>query len=161
MGEEGTCFHLVPIRILKYENTESCLCVFPSSVHCAVKGSYPYIEQNLWNQQFQISHNHTLACPHLPPPLIFLHNQRFQVYFGTRRKWKNFMLEEKFGRQTKCIRGSSERYTLKCANSITWRSDGNSIAYNKQKLKLEQLITSPAWHQFDHIMTGVSKGFSF
>lgn len=28
------------------------------------------------------------------------------------------MLEEKFGRQTKCIRGGSERYTLKCANGI-------------------------------------------
>ena len=39
--------------------------------------------------------------------------------------------------------------------------DSNSTGYNKQKLKLEQLITPPAWHQFDHIMTGVSKGFSF
>ena len=41
------------------------------------------------------------------------------------------------------------------------KCDSNSIGYNKQKLKLEKLITSPAWHQFDHIMTGVSKGFSF
>ena len=41
------------------------------------------------------------------------------------------------------------------------KCDSNSIGDNKQKLKLEQLITSPAWHQFAHIMTGVSKGFSF
>ena len=42
------------------------------------------------------------------------------------------------------------------------KCDSNSIGYNKQKLKLEQFrITSPAWHQFDHIMPGVSKGFSF
>ena len=41
------------------------------------------------------------------------------------------------------------------------KCDSNSIGYNKQKLKLGQLITSPAWHEFDHIMLGVSKGFSF
>ena len=41
------------------------------------------------------------------------------------------------------------------------KCDSNSIGYNKQKLKLEKLITSPALHQFDHIMPGVSKGFSF
>lgn len=71
------------------------------------------------------------------------------------------MLEEKFGRQTKCIKGRSKRCTLKCTNGIALRRESNSIGYNKQKLKLEQLITSPAWHQFDHIMTGLSKGFSF
>ena len=41
------------------------------------------------------------------------------------------------------------------------KCESNSIGDNKQKLKLEQLITSPAWHQFDHIMPGVRKGFSF
>ena len=41
------------------------------------------------------------------------------------------------------------------------KCDSNSIDDNKQKLKLGQLITSPAWHQFDHMMPGVSKGFSF
>ena len=41
------------------------------------------------------------------------------------------------------------------------RCDSNSIGDNKQKLKLGQFMTSPAWHQFDHIMLGVSKGFSF
>ena len=34
-------------KSIYYENTESYLCVFPSSVHYAVRGSYPYIEQNL------------------------------------------------------------------------------------------------------------------
>ena len=36
------------------------------------------------------------------------------------------------------------------------KCDSSSIDDNKQKLKLGQLITSPAWHQFDHIMPGVS-----
>ena len=34
-------------KSIYYENAESYLCVFPSSVHYAVRGSYPYIEQNL------------------------------------------------------------------------------------------------------------------
>ena len=41
------------------------------------------------------------------------------------------------------------------------KCDSNSVGDNKQKLKLGQLITSPACRQFDHIMRGVSKGSSF
>jgi len=71
--------------------------------------------------------SYTCLPPPPIPPLNILHKQRFQVYFGTRRNWKIFMLKKKFGTQTNCIKGSSNRYTLKWINGMAWRESVTAI----------------------------------
>ena len=87
-----------------YENTESYpLCL---SKYCSLRSKRQlplhwtkFIKSTISN--FLQSYT---CLPPPSPPVNILHNEYFQVYyFGTRRNWKNFLLKEKFGRQTKSV----------------------------------------------------------